>query len=71
MVFDKETKNMHWRKDSIVFQCWDVALAKLDVHTLKNENRPIYITLHNNYIQEDQRFQFATRNLKSSRRNHT
>ena len=48
----KDNKNIHWRKNRI--------FKKLDIHRLKNEVKPIYITFHKISLQMSQRSWYET-----------
>jgi hypothetical protein len=43
LIFDKEAKNIQWKKESIFQQ---MVLVSLLVYMQKNENRSIFATLH-------------------------
>lgn len=63
LIFDKNAKSMHWRRDSIFKKhCWESRIS------LKSKLRTISITLHKSCLQMNRGPQYKISNDKGERR---
>ena len=57
LIFDKGGKTIHWKKDSL----YNIWCREMDIHSQKNETRPLSFTIHKEKLKMDERSKCETR----------